>query len=168
MNKIQKIYKILLKRLPSKYHIPIKICSTIYSALRYIALKDGKTYQAEKKYFQKYINTADYKKRTRPINLADIGAFSSNPICVMADCKKYSEEGIAATLLHEISHIVFDSTEHEADIFAKRWTAILLKEKLITEIGFNCYRCNKPNKIKIKNKFPKNVICKYCKSLGKL
>ncbi len=141
MNKIEKVYNILKRRLPKKYIVPIKIFKTTKDMIKHVAKKTKWNYNRLVKgytaYFQNnptYIKTKYFIANRK--NAFDITALSGNPILISRpNAINRPDYEIAHLILHEMKHNTQSKkSEKEADLFARRWVRKLIKEGLISYV----------------------------------
>lgn len=140
MNKVKRIYNKLIKRLPKKYHIPIRIFNKCYNMIKVEANLRKRTYKEQKLWYRKYLKKNDknyistkywksYNNNHRDREL-DICGLGGNPIFLCIENLKIRKDyEIGFTILHEIAHQVFNTmNETKCDKFAIRWIKQLIKE----------------------------------------
>jgi len=144
--KIYTVYKILKRRLPKGYCIPVKCFSSIYYLLQAVADELGVSYKKAKEIYNRYgenntnkndyLTTKYYKPREGIKHREDCftcDAFAGRPIYIACDNVKYHTKAeLAFLILHEIAHMFLKTNnERRCDLFARRWTRKLIKEGLL-------------------------------------
>ena len=155
MTNLQKAIKIVNKRLPKSYLVPIKVYKTIYSLLKGYCRMEGHNYNEMVKWYSKYrtdpktntyIKTKYWRekedcpclKRKHRIKGFDISAIAYNPI-LMAEkqVKGRTVTELVYLIIHEFGHHWLDRhgyddlNERWCDEFSIRWTRKFIKEGLI-------------------------------------
>jgi len=140
MNKIEKIHALLMKRLPTKYHIPIVMYKDTRTMFEAVATEEDQSLLDIFTYYEDYLKNSKkatymntkYYKIPRPKTAMDINALGSNPIKISTErIIKRTNKEIAFLLLHEIGHNSGIKDERKADEFAIRWIKKLIWENRI-------------------------------------
>ena len=154
MTKLQKAIKIINKRLPSSYLIPIKTYKTIYGLLRgyckiyktdYNEMVQWYTNYKTNPTTNTYMNTKYWRtdlkfKRNHRIEGFNISAIAGNPILIAENqIENRTIRELVFLIIHEYGHHWLDRhgyddlNEHWCDEFAIRWVRKFIKEGLIKE-----------------------------------
>jgi hypothetical protein len=158
MTNLDKAIKIVNKRLPNSYLVPIKTYKTIYSLLRGYCRMAKKDYNEEVEWYAKYKTNPETNtymktkywrdwttlpKNNRSRNHRNKGfAFSAiayNPILIAeGQVKSRTVTELVFLIIHEFGHHWLDKhgydslNERWCDEFAIRWTRKMIKEGLIS------------------------------------
>ncbi len=148
-DRIYKIYNKITNRLSPEHDVGIKTYVNIYSLFKGYARSSQtfETYNQLTKYYDNYFKKLNrktmyikskyrisktYKSKAKRA-VFDIVAIATTPIILSVEAfKRTSNRTIAYYLLHEIGHIVLKTVnERKCDLYARRWTKQLIKEKVI-------------------------------------
>jgi len=146
--KVKAVWRVLDKRLPKGYSIPVKCYASIYYLIKAVGEVMGIDYEEAKDIYNhycdnktkktdyidtKYYNPKDSVKHREECFYCD--AFSGSPVWVACDnVQQHTKNEIAFLLLHEYCHVIFDTNnERRCDLFATRWVRKLIKEGLLPE-----------------------------------
>ncbi len=150
MTKLEKAIKIVNKRLPKSYLIPIKTYKTIHSLLKASCRIDNCDYNKRIQWYNDYFANSEtntymktkYWRNLKPRKTAfDISALAGIPIMIAENnIKKRTVTELVFLIIHEYGHHWLfrhgydDCDEKWCDEFAIRWTRKLIKEGKINEI----------------------------------
>lgn len=150
MTKLQQAIKIVNKRLPKSYLVPIKTYKTIYSLMRGYCRAENRDYKTQIEWYKKYLDnpkTNTYMetkyagkkvKKNRKNKTFNITALACNPILIAEDnIKGRSITQLVFLLIHELGHHWLsrngydDLNERWCDEFAIRWCQRMIREGIL-------------------------------------
>lgn len=150
MTNLEKAIKIVNKRLPKSYLIPIKTYKTIQSLLKAYCRIDNRDYYKQVQWYNDYfanpetntyMKTKYWKQLKSRKSAFDITALAGYPIMIAEDnTKGRTVAELVFLIIHEFGHHWLDRhgyddlNERWCDEFSIRWTRKLIKEGLINEI----------------------------------